>query len=135
MAPEGDFGSDVEGTKPIFFEVGKDEQKLKEALAHSLKHLGDNATILYDYVLPESIEKMVKAQRNCFFVGNFYGWEAERVVAVTNRINTMEQITRARTHLSVILAGEDVEDVYEESKKYFELAAEQGLIEMVHLSI
>ena len=42
VLPEGEFGSDVEGTKPIFFEVGKDERKLKEALAYSFKHLGDN---------------------------------------------------------------------------------------------
>ena len=90
--------------------------------------------MLYDYVLPASIEKLVKEQGNCFFAGNFYGWEAERVVAVTNGLNTMEQISRARTHLSVILAGEDVEDVYEETKKYFEDAADQGLVEMVQLS-
>ena len=134
VVPEQEFGSDVEGIKPIIFDVGKDERKLKEALAHSLKQLGDNATILYDYVLPASIEKLVKEQGNCFFAGNFYGWEAERVVAVTNGINTMEQISRARTHLSVILAGEDVEDVYEETKKYFEDAADQGLVEMVQLS-
>ena len=38
------------------------------------------------------------------------------MVAITKGINTMEQIFRARTHLSVILAGEDFEDVYEETK-------------------
>ena len=33
--PEGDFGSDVEGIKPIFFDVGEDERKMEEALAQS----------------------------------------------------------------------------------------------------
>ena len=32
VVPEGDFGSDVEGTKPIFFEVGKDECHLLRLL-------------------------------------------------------------------------------------------------------
>merc|ERR1712218_8430 len=52
VVPEGDFGSDVEGTKPIFFDVGKDEIKMEEALKHCRKRLGDNATILYDANLP-----------------------------------------------------------------------------------
>ena len=44
----------------------------------------------------------------------------------------MELITRARTHLSVIL----VEDwmYYAEIKKHFQQAAELGLVEMVQLS-
>ena len=38
--------------------------------------------------------------------GNFYGWEAERVVAVTTgRGNIPEQATRAKTELILILAG------------------------------
>ena len=32
VVPEGDFGSDVEGTKPIVFAVGKDKRKMEEAL-------------------------------------------------------------------------------------------------------
>merc|ERR1719278_363055 len=52
VVPEGDFGSDVEGTKPIFFDVGKDERKMEEALKHCRKRLEDNATILYDNGLP-----------------------------------------------------------------------------------
>merc|ERR1711994_874395 len=58
VVPEGDFGSDVEGTKPIFFDVGKDEKKMEEALEHCHKHLGDDATILYD-VPPHSMKKIV----------------------------------------------------------------------------
>merc|ERR1719264_668446 len=62
VVPEGDFESDVEGTKPILFDVGKDERKMEEALKHCRKHLGDNATILYDNGLPDSMKKMVKEQ-------------------------------------------------------------------------
>merc|ERR1712168_426505 len=57
VVPEGDIGSDVEGIKPIVFDVGNDERKLEEALKHCHKHLRDNATILYDYGLPSSIKK------------------------------------------------------------------------------
>merc|ERR1712001_515286 len=60
VVPEGDFGSDVEGTKPIFFDVGLDERMMEEALEHCHKHLGDKVTILYNYQIPDSIEKMTK---------------------------------------------------------------------------
>merc|ERR1719209_1233518 len=62
VVPEGDFGSDVEGTKPIFFDIGNDERKVEAALKHCHKHLGDKATILYDTRIPDSIKKMVKEQ-------------------------------------------------------------------------
>ena len=64
--PEEDFGSDVVGTKPIFFDVGKDERKMKEALEHCRKHLGDNVTTLYDtwkfIEVPDSLGKLMKEQ-------------------------------------------------------------------------
>merc|ERR1712001_645656 len=59
VVPEGDFGSDVEGTKPIVFDVGKDERKMEEALEECHNQLGDNATLLYYY--REPIEKWMKA--------------------------------------------------------------------------
>ena len=37
VVPEGNIGSDVEGFRPIFFYVGKDERKTEEALAHCRK--------------------------------------------------------------------------------------------------
>merc|ERR550532_3859217 len=49
VVPEGDFGSDVEGTKPIFFDVGWNPREMEKALAYCRKHLGDNATILYNH--------------------------------------------------------------------------------------
>merc|ERR1712012_37797 len=39
VVPEEDYGSDVEGTKPIFFDVGGDQRKMKMALEHCRKHL------------------------------------------------------------------------------------------------
>ena len=58
---EGGFGSNVEGIKPIIFDVGKDERwkggKSEEALKECHKQLGDNATIIYDDPNREPIEK------------------------------------------------------------------------------
>ena len=56
VVPEGEFGSDVEGKKPIVFDVGKDEVKLREALQRSRDLFGDDATLLYDVSLPDSME-------------------------------------------------------------------------------
>merc|ERR1711971_754117 len=63
VVPEGDFGSDVDGTKPNLFDVGKDERKMEEALEECHKQLGDNVTILYDDDddSREPIEKWMKA--------------------------------------------------------------------------
>ena len=141
VVPEGDFGSDVEGTKPIFFDLGTDEGKMKEALEHCHKHLGDNVIILYASDLEDSMpmEKMVKDQgkeaggpSDCYYADNFYGWEAERVVAVTNGDNIMEMITRARTHLAVILVQNTPETV--KTRKHFFEAENKGLVDVVPLS-
>ena len=108
---------------------------MTSALAQCHKHLGDDATILYYWNLPTSIKKMVKKQEQKEggpwkgnSAGNFYGWEANKIVAVTSGESVMELITRAQTCLCVIL----VEGVifYEEIKNYFHQAADAGLIEM-----
>ena len=39
---------------------------------------------------------------DCYHARKYYGWEAERVVAVTGGDNIMELITRARTQLYVV---------------------------------
>ena len=46
--PDEDYGSDVQGIKPIFFDTGSDERKIKEALEYCHKCFGDDVTILYD---------------------------------------------------------------------------------------
>ena len=107
---------------------------MEKALEHCRKHLGDNVTILHHAPPIKSIEKLVKDQGkeaggpwDCHHAAGFYGWEAERVVAVDDGMSTMEMITRARTHLAVIT----VEDTL--TKKYFQQAAEEGLVDVVHL--
>ena len=68
---------------------------------------------------------------DCYQANNFYGWEAERVVAVTDGLGIMELITRAKTHLSVIF----VKDNFDlKNKGYFQQAADLGRVEMVQLS-
>ena len=62
-------------------------------------------------------------------VDNFFGWESERVVALTSERNIMAQITCAKTLLSVIILGGD-----RKTKKYFQHATDLGLIEKVQLS-
>ena len=133
LVNEGDFGSDVEGTKPIFFDVGKDERKMEEALEECHKQLGDNVTILYDDDdNREPIEKWMKAAGahwDCYDAMNFYGWEDQRVVIATGGLRLMELITRAKTKLYILLE-DDVYGGYSETKGYFQQAAEEGLVEM-----
>ena len=132
VVPEGDIGSDVQGTRPIFFDVGRDDRKMEEALKRCRNQMGDTATILYDSYLPPSIAKMVKEQGkeaggpwDCYSAGKFYGWEAQRVVVVAHGYDIMEQITRATTLLSVILVGD-----YNHMADNFYKAAQQGLVEI-----
>ena len=99
VVPEGDFGSDVEGTKPILFDVGKDERKMEEALEECHKQLGDNVTVLFDGFNREPIEKWMKAAGahwDCYDAFNFYGWEDERVIILAQGPTLMEMITRAK---------------------------------------
>ena len=60
--------------------------------------------------------------------GNFYGWEANKIVAVTSGESIMELITRAQTRLCVVLVEGMI--FYEEIKDYLHQAADCGLIEM-----
>ena len=59
----------------------------------------------------------------CYKADDFYGCEAERVVAVTSRDNILEMATRARTELILIIANEGrlQEDV--------KAAADKGLVD------
>ena len=112
---------------------------MEEALAHCHKHLGENpATILFNDAgaVPFSIMASVKGQGKeaggpweCYNADKFFGSEAERVVAVTGGERIMELITRARTHLCVILVGGA--KYRGETKRYFQQAADKGLAEMI----
>ena len=96
--PEGDFGSDVEGSKPIYFNVGEDVDKLEKALRYCRGLLGEDVTLLYsDAGIPLTIMDTVKTTGgpwDCCHADRFFGWEAERVVAVTSGERIMELITR-----------------------------------------
>ena len=106
---------------------------MTSASAQCHRYLGDDATILSYWNLPTSIKMMVKKQEQKEggpwkgnSAGNFYGWEASKIVAVTSGESIMELITRAQIRLCVIL----VEGIfYEEIKDYFHQAADVGLIE------
>merc|ERR1711936_1083514 len=89
VVPEGEFGSDVEGKKPIVFDVGKDEVKLREALQRSRDLFGDDATLLYGGFLPSSMREICKSNGKekggaweCYRANEFFGWESNKVVAV-----------------------------------------------------
>ena len=80
---------------------------------------------------------------NCHSVTSYYGWEAERVVALIDAMDIVEPITRARTHLAVILSDIKTKSTnlmhlndfgfLEQNRKYFLQAADLGLIEIVEL--
>ena len=112
---------------------------MKKALALCHNHLGDDATILYcDAGVPSSIMASVKGEGKQaggpwegFNADKYFGWESERVVAVTGGERIMELITRARTHLAVILVG--AIGFRGETDRYFQQAAEKGLAEMIQM--
>ena len=65
--------------------------------------MGDEATLLYDMDLPFSMKEICESHGKekggpweCYNAGNFFGWEAERVVAVTTGgVDILEGATRA----------------------------------------
>ena len=63
----------------------------------------------------------------------FYGWEADKVVAVT--YGHVELITRARTVLSIILVeGSYGDNYYAKHKEHFQKAADLGLVDLVPMA-
>ena len=134
--PEGDFGSDVEGIKPLFFDIGRDPTKMMEALKRCREKLGDNVTLLYGDDLPYSIETWIKnlgkeigGHWSCFQASAYFGWESDKIVVVTGSrgSNVLEMITRAKTGLAVIYAGGWTTNF--DTKRLFEEASSLGLIE------
>ena len=113
---------------------------MTSASAQCHRYLGDDATILSYWNLPTSIKMMVKKQEQKEggpwkgnSAGNFYGWEASKIVAVTSGESVMELITRAQTCLCVVLVEGMI--FYEEIKDYFHQAADEGLIEMQNVDM
>ena len=70
----------------------------------------------------------------CYNADEFYGWESNKVVAVTaGGFATLEMATRAKTQLILILAKPEIEDVKKNyvDQKYFQAAADTGLVELL----
>ena len=138
--PEGEFGSDVEGKKPIVFDIGRDEVKLREALQRSRDLFGNDATLLFDYYLPSSMREICKSNGKeeggsweCYHAVGFYGWQAETIVSVTTGVHSLEMATRAKTRLIVILVEAEWvarKKFYAECQKHFQAAADKGLVEL-----
>ena len=145
---KGEFGSDVQGKKPIAFDVGADEVKLKLALQRSREQLGDNATLLFDPLLPSSLKEICERHGNekggpweCYIATHFYGWEAEKVVAVATGRGAiiLEQATRAKTELILIIAEsegafkklrQDYTEYYPRLQKTIKAAADKDLLDV-----
>ena len=107
---------------------------MRDSLASCRDLLGDDVTVLYEHGLPESVVQVVEEQGreqggpwNCYDACDFYGWEDSRVVAVTEGVNIMEEVTRARTSLCIIMV-DDGESYYTDTMKDFQQAADQGLV-------
>merc|ERR1712038_34695 len=121
---EGKCGSDVDGKKPIVFDVGADKDNLKIALQRSREQFGDNATLIYDYEFHSFMREIRESHRTkkgepwkCYYTGDFYGWEAEKVVAVgIGGPVSLEEATRAKTELILIIA----ESEKKEYKEYYQ---------------
>ena len=103
------------------------------ALQRSREQLGDDATLLYDeYLLPSSMQEICESHGKekggpweCYYVSNFYGWEAERVVAVALwEFDILEMATRAKRELILIIAKEG------SIKENIKAAAEEGLVDL-----
>ena len=107
-----DFGSNVQGFKPIFFDIGKSERTVlqlitvEKAIMYCKEHLGDDVTIPYGNRISPYIMKFIWEQSkegggswDCYHAVNFFGWEAEKVIVVTDGEYLTEMITRAKMQL------------------------------------
>ena len=70
------------------------------------EYLGDDVTILHGNRISPYIMKFIWEQSkegggplDCYHAVNFFGWEAEKVIVVTDGEYLMEMITRAKMQL------------------------------------
>ena len=140
--PEGEFGSDVEGYKPILFDVGRDNDKLKSALSTCQQLLGNNVTMLHNHGHQAEWDggKVIAAQGkenggpwNLYEAKIFYGCESDRVVVLMGfDSHVLEMITRARSQVILILY-ETFDGNYKKMQDIFQRAADQDLIDIRNL--
>ena len=100
-------------------------------------------TILHDDDISTEDRKTVQGmtasqmgglQWKCYNAQNFYGWEADKVVAVTTGASTLEMITRARSQLCVVMVNSSLESprlhYNENCTRSFQEAVQEGLAQM-----
>ena len=73
----------------------------------------------------------------CYNADNFYGWEADNIVAVSTGSSILEMITRARNRLCVVMVDSKLEsrglgynEVY---TRGFQQAVQEGLVQPINL--
>ena len=111
--------------------------------------LGDEVTILHDNDISLEDLKTVQgmttfqsggkegSQWKCYNADNFYGWEADNIVAVSTGSSILEMITRARNRLCVVMVDSKLEsrglgynEVY---TRGFQKAVQEGLVQPINL--
>ena len=115
---------------------------MREALQWSCDLFGNDATLLIDAFLPSSMIEICESNGKkkggpweCYNAEDFFGWEADQVVAVTCGVSfTLEMATRTKTRLILVAAeGEWKADMkfYARYQKYFQDSANKGLLELL----
>ena len=73
----------------------------------------------------------------CYNADNYYGWEADNIVAVSTGSSILEMITRARNRLCVVMVDSKLEsrglgynEVY---TRGFQKAVQEGLVQPINL--
>ena len=94
----------VDGSKPIIFDVGKDDGNMEKAMEHCHTLLGDNVTFYLPINLVPSMRKVVEDQVKDAGRRSNEMSGSDKVVLVTTGDPNIHQITKARTHLCIILA-------------------------------
>merc|ERR1712130_1080365 len=110
-----------------------------DSLQRSWDLVGNDATLLYDAHIPSSMREICKSNGKdkggaweCYNARQFFGWESNNVVAVTNgAAYTIEMATRAKTQLILILIEDSrTKGFYSNYQKYLQAAADKGLAEL-----
>ena len=78
------------------------------------------------------------AQWKCYYAEIFYGSEADKVVAVSTGSSILEMITRARSHLCVVMVDSKLGHLDSRGFKYTEVcrlglhqAVKEGLVQLI----
>ena len=109
--------------------------------------LGDEVTILHDNDITSEDLKTVQgmttsepgvvegSQWKCYNAENFYGWEADKVVAVSTGFSILEMITRARNRLCVVMVDSKLELTRHKEvwTRGFQKAVQEGLVQPINI--